>query len=204
MTMLAAEQVAARRAAMLALVPIGVLLLDERGRVIEANPSAPRILGLRDAPWNLSELRGRIIDPDTGSPISERELPWHLALAGSPVEDAQVLVRAGRAGSATWPVTVSAHPFRHLGGLEAGAIVVVSSPARRTAVQQAQRATLPPYLRQVLALLGRGQSTAEIARELSLTPDTTRLYIKRIYARLGIRSRAQAVLKALELGLVVL
>jgi len=120
------EQLADRRAAMLALVPVGVVLVDGRARVVEANPSAQRILGLREPPWTLAELRGRVADPTTGVPLAERELPWRQALAGRPIEDMHVLIRAGDARSAVWSVAVSARPFNNLGGLESGAIVIVS------------------------------------------------------------------------------
>jgi PAS domain-containing protein len=120
------EQLADRRAAMLALVPVGVVLVDARARVVEANPSAQRVLGLREPPWTLSELNGRVADPATGAPLAEGDLPWYQALAGRPVEDICVLIRAGDMRSAVWSVAVTARPFNNLGGLESGAIVIVS------------------------------------------------------------------------------
>jgi DNA-binding CsgD family transcriptional regulator len=45
----------------------------------------------------------------------------------------------------------------------------------------------------VLELVAEGYSTAEIARALWITEDTVRTHIKRMLARLGASTRAQAV-----------
>ncbi|MEV4755935.1 response regulator transcription factor [Micromonospora sp. NPDC049559] len=56
--------------------------------------------------------------------------------------------------------------------------------------------------REVLTLIGRGRSNTEIAQELRLAPGTVRTHIGRIFAKLGLRDRVQAVILAYELGLV--
>ena len=55
--------------------------------------------------------------------------------------------------------------------------------------------------REVLALLGQGLTNAEIASALHVTTGTARVYVKRILAELGVNNRAQAALRAVELGL---
>jgi DNA-binding NarL/FixJ family response regulator len=57
--------------------------------------------------------------------------------------------------------------------------------------------------REVLALVGRGLSNEEIARELFLSPATARTYVSRLLAKLGARDRARLVVLAYETGLVV-
>jgi DNA-binding NarL/FixJ family response regulator len=57
---------------------------------------------------------------------------------------------------------------------------------------------------EVLRLLARGQSNAEIAAQLSLTEVTVRTHSSRILAKLGVANRVQAALYALRTGLVVL
>ncbi|MGY1690670.1 response regulator [Geodermatophilus sp. SYSU D01105] len=57
--------------------------------------------------------------------------------------------------------------------------------------------------REVLALVGRGLSNEEIARELFLSPATARTYVSRLLTRLGARDRARLVVLAYETGLVV-
>ncbi len=64
-------------------------------------------------------------------------------------------------------------------------------------------ADLTPREREVLALVGRGLSNAEIADELVLSPLTAKTHVARVFAKLGARDRAQLVVVAYESGLVV-
>ena len=62
---------------------------------------------------------------------------------------------------------------------------------------------LTPREREVLTLVGRGLSNAEIADELVLSPLTAKTHVARLFAKLGARDRAQLVVVAYETGLVV-
>lgn len=61
---------------------------------------------------------------------------------------------------------------------------------------------LTPREREVLTLVARGRSNTEIAEGLVLSPETVKTHVKRIFAKLGVRDRAQAVVAAYEAGLV--
>ncbi|KOR87884.1 LuxR C-terminal-related transcriptional regulator [Paenibacillus solani] len=54
---------------------------------------------------------------------------------------------------------------------------------------------LTPQETQVLILLHRGDTNQSIADELGLTVGTVKVYLNRIYSKLGVSSRVQAVLK---------
>jgi DNA-binding NarL/FixJ family response regulator len=62
---------------------------------------------------------------------------------------------------------------------------------------------LTPREREVLALVGRGLSNAEIADELVLSPLTAKTHVARLFSKLAARDRAQLVVVAYETGLVV-
>lgn len=61
---------------------------------------------------------------------------------------------------------------------------------------------LSPRERKVLELLGEGQSNKDIARTLSIAPETVKSHVKNIFMKLGVERRTQAVARALSLGLV--
>lgn len=57
--------------------------------------------------------------------------------------------------------------------------------------------------REVLLLIGRGLSNSEIAGALLLSPSTVKNHVTNVFAKIGARDRAQAVIAAYEAGLVV-
>jgi DNA-binding NarL/FixJ family response regulator len=64
-------------------------------------------------------------------------------------------------------------------------------------------AELTPREREILALVGKGLSNAEIATELVLSPLTVKTHVSRLFLKLHARDRAQCVVIAYESGLVV-
>ncbi|AKS41633.1 response regulator [Wenzhouxiangella marina] len=61
---------------------------------------------------------------------------------------------------------------------------------------------LSPRETEVLQLIGKGYSLNEVGRLLEITRHTAAGYVKDIYRKLGINSRAEAALKAAEFGLL--
>ena len=55
--------------------------------------------------------------------------------------------------------------------------------------------------RDVLALMATGASNSDIARRLFLSDKTVRNYVSSIFTKLGVRDRAQAIVRAREAGL---
>jgi DNA-binding NarL/FixJ family response regulator len=93
-----------------------------------------------------------------------------------------------------------------------GDALLAPSVTRRLVAELAQtrpRPTPPPALaqltsreREVLTLVARGLSNAEIARELVLGETTVKTHVGRVLTKLGLRDRVQAVVMAYESGLV--
>jgi DNA-binding NarL/FixJ family response regulator len=61
---------------------------------------------------------------------------------------------------------------------------------------------LTPREVEVLTLIARGRSNGEIAGELYLSEPTVKTHVTRIFAKLGVRDRVQAVVLAYEAGFV--
>lgn len=74
--------------------------------------------------------------------------------------------------------------------------------ATHTPAVPADLASLTPREREVLTLLGRGLSNTELAARLTLSEATVKSHVARIFAKLSLRDRAQAVVLAYETGLV--
>jgi DNA-binding NarL/FixJ family response regulator len=74
--------------------------------------------------------------------------------------------------------------------------------AARLPAGKTPEASLTPRELEVLQLLARGSRVAEAAARLGLTDQTVATYVKIIYRKLGISSRAEAALEASRRGLV--
>ena len=55
---------------------------------------------------------------------------------------------------------------------------------------------------EILELLASGQSNKELARTLSISPNTVKTHLARVYEKLGVERRVQAIEKARSLALI--
>ena len=90
-----------------------------------------------------------------------------------------------------------------------GDSLLAPSVTRRLIERYVRRPTAPPELaelttreREVLLLVARGRSNAEIAGDLFLSEATVKTHVTRILRKLGLRDRVQAVVLAYEAGLL--
>ncbi|WP_405064218.1 response regulator transcription factor [Kribbella sp. NBC_01505] len=101
-------------------------------------------------------------------------------------------VRAVAEGAAYLSPKIAARVIANLGGDKMSRIT--------TAIDRIS--ALTGREREVLTLLGAGQSNGEIARELFLVEGTVKSYVSTILNRLGVRNRVQAAVLAYEAGLI--
>ena len=113
-------------------------------------------------------------------------------LKDSPRHDLIAAIRAAAAGDALLSPSVTRR--------------LIEAFARRppeTTPSPARLATLTARERDVLLLLARGRSNAEIATALFVSDATVKTHVGNLLAKLGLRDRVQAVILAYETGLVV-
>jgi DNA-binding NarL/FixJ family response regulator len=95
----------------------------------------------------------------------------------------------------------------------AGDALLAPSITRRLIEQFARSAPVKPSTsarlseltdreREVLVLVARGLSNTEIATELFIAEQTVKTHVSKIFGKLGLRDRVQAVVMAYEVGLV--
>jgi DNA-binding NarL/FixJ family response regulator len=112
-------------------------------------------------------------------------------LKGVPAEDLQRAVRTVAAGGAWLDPAVTGHVLTTYraapGPAPTGAAALKVLTARE---------------REVLALIGRGATNQEIAQELVLGEGTVKTHIGHVFAKLGLRDRAAAIVCAFDHGLV--
>jgi DNA-binding NarL/FixJ family response regulator len=113
-------------------------------------------------------------------------------LKDSPRADLIAAVRAAAAGDALLAPSVTRR--------------LIEAFARRppeTAPSPSQLASITAREQDVLLLIARGRSNAEIAAALFVSEATVKTHVGSLLAKLGLRDRVQAVIMAYETGLVV-
>jgi DNA-binding NarL/FixJ family response regulator len=113
-------------------------------------------------------------------------------LKDSPRHDLIAAVRAAAAGDALLAPSVTRR--------------LIEAFARRppeTSPSPSRLASLTARERDVLLLLARGRSNAEIASVLFVSEATVKTHVGNLLAKLGLRDRVQAVILAYETGIVV-
>jgi PAS domain S-box-containing protein len=164
-----------------------VVLLDEQRRVVDVNDAGLSLFG-RDRADVIGSSMVDNIRPDereaaageweeflrTGEYTGKRAL---LRADGSEVEVefAARLERIGARRMATYVVMVDEEP-----------------PPTRTPLA-AGELPLTNREREVVTLIALGRESAEIARELHISPDTVRTHVRNAMSKLGARTRAQLV-----------
>ena len=80
--------------------------------------------------------------------------------------------------------------------------IALTNHAQESEEMQHSGVRLSARERTVVLLMGHGLSNKRIARQLSIAPETVKSHAKRIFWKLTVQTRAQAVYRASTLGLL--
>jgi DNA-binding NarL/FixJ family response regulator len=152
----------------------------EATRLITRGPLAPKVVMLTT--FDLDEYVYQALRAGASG----------FLLKDSPRADLIAAVRAAAAGHALLAPSVTRRLIE----------VFVRRPPQ-LAPSPARLASLTAREREVLVLLARGGSNAEIAAALFVTEATVKTHVGNLLAKLGLRDRVQAVILAYETGIVV-
>ena len=173
-----------------------LLVVDDDRICIEASLGACRLLGLGRA-----EVTGQpaehLFEPDSGKRF---EQVWRAFRSSGGHAEPFALDAPGAVVEVAVTVIVDILPGRHLISLD-------PAGGQRSAVGQ-RSSWRPPQRgpsareREVLGLLAGGSTDAEIASMLGLSSATVQTHVRNAKAKLGAKTRAQAVALALGQGLI--
>jgi DNA-binding NarL/FixJ family response regulator len=86
--------------------------------------------------------------------------------------------------------------------LEQAAVIALGSFARNAREGSEVRATLTPREHEILVMVSTGSTMQQVARRLGISPRTVETHVAKLYRKLGVRTRVQAVARAAQLGLI--
>jgi PAS domain S-box-containing protein len=170
---------------------------DVEGRFLHVNEAAERASGKANAQW-LGHHFTEPLPPEARDNVAAQ------------------FRRAVERGEPTDFETVFIDASGHLRGVRAqhlplrsgGAIVgvlILAFDARRPPsgpVGLDPQPRLTPRQREVLGLIASGLSTAEIAAQLTISPETVRNHLRSLFSELHVHTRLEAIVAAQRLGLL--
>jgi DNA-binding NarL/FixJ family response regulator len=155
----------------------------------------------------LMDLLMPVMDGVTAIGTIHREVPDTEVLAlTSVLEDASVIgaIKAGAIGYLL--KNTQADELRRAIKAAAEGQVQLSPDAAARLMREVRAPESPEALTEreteVLRLLAQGQANKEIARHLDIGEKTVKTHVSNILAKLGVQSRTQAALYAVQIGLV--
>ncbi len=85
---------------------------------------------------------------------------------------------------------------------EQNAVMELGRLARRARQGSETRASLTPREMEILVMISRGATMRQVGRALGISPRTVETHVGKLYRKLGVRTRVQAVAQAAQLGLI--
>jgi PAS domain S-box-containing protein len=187
---------------------LAIMVVDDERRCLEANLAACRLLGLpRRA------VVGRTFDDFLAAGMRSRvDHVWRaFREGGGHAGPFELSSQAAASEEVHITVTANVLPGRHLlilsgGGARVGEPEAQPEPNRKAQpanhVSRFTRGGPTSREREVLALLAAGATDEQIAGLLELSPATVQTHVRNAKAKLGARTRAQAVALALQGGMI--
>jgi DNA-binding NarL/FixJ family response regulator len=166
-----------------------VILMDIRMPEMDGLEATRRILG--EADWPVRVVILTTFDPDEYVYQALRAGASAFVLKDIPRSDLVAAVRTVAEGGALLAPSIT----RRLIGRFTERLAVDTSAADRLD-------RLTDREREVLTAIGHGYNNAEISERLFISAATVKSHINAVFAKLGLRDRAQAVVFAYESGLV--
>jgi len=156
-------------------------LIDASGIIRWVNQAGERLVG---------DVRGRqftsVVAPEETR--RARELFARKVIGAAQVTDAAVVIESADGNRVAVEVSsVPVHDGEHVVGVFGQVSDVLEEPHAHPELN------LTPRQAEVLELLERGRSTAQIAGELHLSPETVRNHIRHVLRATGAHSRLEAV-----------
>jgi DNA-binding CsgD family transcriptional regulator len=160
-----------------------ILLTDAQGRLKAANENARDLLGLPESLQGLNCRKAVHATDESGA--SPCDLCHHAPLGVSEQRDQSNVQVQGQAVDMI---------CSGMGDQRVITLLALDSPPEGASLTQRER--------EVLVLVARGLTTAKIAERLNLGYPTIRTHMEHIREKLGVKTRAQAVARALALRLI--
>jgi len=172
-------------------------LHDVDGRFVHMNAAAERASGMSNA-----QLLGRRFT-EMLLPEARESVESHFRRAvehGEPTDFETVFLDASG--------NVRGTRAQHLPLRDGDAIIgvlILAFDVRRPPVEPVRlkpEPRLTPRQREILELIASGLSTAEVAKELTLSPETVRNHLRNVFRELRAHNRVEAIATAQRLGLL--
>jgi PAS domain S-box-containing protein len=169
---------------------------DVEGRFVHMNEAAERASGKTNAQL-LGHYFTELLPPEARASVTAQ---FRRAVQGEPTDFETVFIDASG--------QLRGVRAQHLPLRSGGAIVgvfILAFDARRPpsgSVGLDPQPRLTPRQREVLGLIASGLSTAEIAAQLTISPETVRNHLRSLFSELHVHTRLEAIAAAQRLGLL--
>jgi PAS domain S-box-containing protein len=170
---------------------------DVKGRFVHVNEAAERASGKSNAQW-LGHHFTEPLPPEARESVAAQ---FRRAVErGEPTDFETVFIDAS---GHLRGVRAQHLPLRS-GGAIVGVLILAfdSRRPRSGPVGVDPQPRLTPRQREVLGMIASGLSTAEIAAQLTISPETVRNHLRSLFSELDVHTRLEALAAAQRLGLL--